>query len=364
MIAWFLLWNPVNIIDSEARWFLTLVGTLVVVAITSKILHWLHDRLHEKFARTGQYWKDATLCAILQPLLFYIWFLVIVRALDLISDRFLSESFSAQLFVGLRVMAVVVLGWFLVGFKCNITDRLLKMSHEGQVVMPPGKIHGISKLISACIGVLVGLLLMEVTGVNINTIIAFGGISGLAIAIASQEMISNFFGGLVVHINQPFNLGDFIQLPASSLEGHVEEIGWYMTTLRSLEKLPIYLPNSFFTKTSVVNLTRRTHRRIQETISVRQEDLKHVPAILLAIRTKLICLPGIDISQNVLVSIAAIGSYAIDLKIVALSTYIGESEFLRLRDEILMKAVRSIEGCGAQLAIPMEAFINVEPHSS
>lgn len=346
-----LLWNPINIIDSEASWLLSLIGLLILVSIASRIVLWAYDRLHETFVQTGQYWKDASLSALLHPLLFYMWFLLAVWAVDLISDRLLSESLSGPLIMLLRVVAVGTFGWFLIRLKRNVTEQLLHMRATGQVVMPPAKILGIAKLITALISILIVLLLMDVTGISVNTILAFGGISGLAIAIASQEVISNLFAGLVIHFKRPFVVGDYIQVPANSLEGSVEETGWYMTMLHNSDRLPVYVPNSLFSKTFVINATRRKQRRLLETINIRQEDIERVPAILGAWRSMFSRTVGIDRSQSILVSIGEIGAYAITLKMNVLSAYVDEREFLRLRDEVLMQAVQAVEENGAKLAL-------------
>jgi MscS family membrane protein len=204
---------------------------------------------------------------------------------------------------------------------------------------------------------------MEITEQNIKTIIAFGGISGLAIAFASQEIIANFFWGIMLHINQPFGVGDDIYLPDSGIEGYVEYIGWYQTRIRSQDKRPIYIPNTLISKVFVVNSSRMTHRRLNVTLSLRHEDLSRAPKIVDSIEQYLIQHPGFDCAEKVLVYISSVGPYSTDICIQGLSSYTNEKQFLKLRDAVIIKAVEFITVNGARLALPIHEVIEKKSQS-
>lgn len=355
-----LLWNVINLLDGEARWFLTFLFVLTIAAVISHVWRWLCTRLHKKFQNTDQFIKDAAIQAAFLPVTCYIWFLTIIQCLDLISDRFFSDSFTSGFKLIFGASAVLAIGWFLLKFKQNLTNVLIEKSRSKEIALDPGKVYGIAKLLSVIIVVLVVLLLMEVTGVSVNTLIAFGGISGLAIAFASQEIIANFFSGIMIHINQPFSLGEQINVPGSGIEGNVEEIGWYETCIRSKDKQPIYIPNSLFSKAFVVNGNRRTHRRIGEKISIRHEDLDKASAIMSEIRAYLKKSEHIDTSNKILVSISEVSACSIDISIACLSKYVDEEAFLGFRDVVLLHAAQVILKHGAQLAIPVEGILSLD----
>lgn len=355
-----LLWNVINLIDGEAGWFLTFLLTITLAASATHFWRWLCVRLQKKFTQNNEPIKNATIQASLLPVTCYIWFLTAIQSIDLVSDRFFSESFTSGLKFIVGVSAVGLISWFLLRVNHNIRVVLLERSKKREIALDPGKVYGLAKLVSVIILCLSAIFLMEVTGVSVNTLIAFGGISGLALAFASQEIIANFFGGIMIHVNQPFALGDLINLPNASLEGTVEEIGWYETCLRSRDKQPIYIPNALFSKAYVINSQRRTHRRINEKISIRHQDLDLSPAIIDEIRSFLQTHPSVDTSYNVLVYIDQVGSAAVELHITALSTSVDEPEFLRFRDALLIQAARIIKAHGAEFSVPFEAIVSLD----
>ena len=118
--------------------------------------------------------------------------------------------------------------------------------------------QALSKLFTAVIGSIILILLNDFTGISLTTLLAFGGVGGLALAFASQEIVSNFFGGFMIHMTRPFLIGELVSMPSLAIEGAVEEIGWYQTLIRPSSKTAVYIPNSLFTKALLINKTRIT----------------------------------------------------------------------------------------------------------
>src|SRR5262249_48181009 len=158
---------------------------------------------------------------------------------------------------------------------------------------------------------------------------------------------------IMLHINQPFGIGDDIFFPDSGIEGRVEYIGWYQTRVRSQDKRPIYIPNTLISKVFVINSSRMTHRRLNVTLSLRHEDLKRAPTIVAEIEAFLMQHPGFAPSEKVLVHIGSVGPYSTDICIQGLSGYTDEKQFLKLRDEVIIRAVELIHESGARLALPI-----------
>lgn len=342
-----------NLIDAEGGWLLKLVALLIGVAISTRVLKVLLERLHQQFQSKGQIWKEGFVRALYRPLTYYLWFVVFAYSVNLVTDNMLSDHYKDPLSFSFSVVAVFAIAWFLLSWKTDVLAMYMKKHKRGETEADIGKILGFSKIATAFIAVITVLLLMEVTGQKFQTIIAFGGISGLALAIASQEIIGNFFGGIMVYVTKPFAVGDLIDLPSSHLKGYIEDIGWYQTSLRGDNKKPIYIPNSLFSKTFVINASRRTHKRIYETISVRHEDLFRVPKIIQDLEKYLENLTGIDAKEKILINISAIGPYSVNISISALSIYVTELEFNKLRDSFFVKAGELIEQHGAKFATSM-----------
>lgn len=103
------------------------------------------------------------------------------------------------------------------------------------------------------------LTVAQVIGTDLTALLASVGIGGLALALAAQDTVSNFFGSLTVFIDRPFKVGDWVVV--GDVEGTVEEVGFRSTRIRTFYNSLITLPNSNLIKASVDNLGDRTYRR-------------------------------------------------------------------------------------------------------
>jgi len=96
-------------------------------------------------------------------------------------------------------------------------------------------------------------------GTDLTALLASLGIGGLALALAAQDTVGNFFGSLMVFLDRPFKVGDWII--TGDVEGTVEEVGFRSTRIRTFYNSLITLPNSNLVKASVDNLGDRQFRR-------------------------------------------------------------------------------------------------------
>lgn len=213
-----ILWTLVNLIDGEADWFLRLLGYLLVTSSVTYLLRFGAERLIRKELILGKKIKASITKAIYIPLCTYIWVVMLTESVDLISDRWLSSELHDEVKLTLSIGAVLFVSWTLLRFKNYAIAIVIEKKKELEGHVDLGRIFSFSKLITLVIVLLTALILMELTDVNVKTIIAFGGISGLAIAFASQEIIANFFWGMMIHINRTFSVGEEILLPDSNIE--------------------------------------------------------------------------------------------------------------------------------------------------
>ncbi len=110
--------------------------------------------------------------------------------------------------------------------------------------------------------VLVGLLLIfQNLGYSVTSVLTGLGIGGLAVALAAQETLSNFFASIMLLTDMPFKVGDWVKFEA--VDGNIESIGFRSTRLRTFEKSLIIVPNKIFMNTPIENFSRRDRRRIR-----------------------------------------------------------------------------------------------------
>ncbi len=243
--------------------FVIILFFLVVNFIQKRIL----NKLHASLLLTSNTWDDAVVEALKRPLTVLLWVLGITLAADVVQSETKASIF--ELVEPIRQIGVVVcLIWFSTRFATNLENNYIsKRSITSTTELT--SVHAIGKLIRLALIITGGLVVLQTLGISVSGILAFGGIGGIAIGFASKDLLANFFGGLMIYLDRPFEVGHWIRSPDKQIEGVVEEIGWRLTRIRTFEKRPLYVPNSVFTSIVVENPSRMSHRRIYETIGIR-----------------------------------------------------------------------------------------------
>lgn len=115
-----------------------------------------------------------------------------------------------------------------------------------------------------------GLLkLLTLFGVDPVTVIAGASIGGIAIALASQDTVKNFIGTIMIFIDKPFHIGDWIE--AGTVVGTVETVGFRSTTVRAADTTIFQIPNSQLSEMVVNNKGLRSFRRYTTNLGIRYD---------------------------------------------------------------------------------------------
>lgn len=183
-------------------------------------------------------------------------------------------------------------------------------------------------------------------------VLAFGGIGGIAVGFAAKDLLANFFGGLMVYLDRPFAVGDWVRSPDQEIEGTVEEIGWRLTRIRTFDKRPLYVPNSVFTQITVENPSRMSHRRIYETIGVRYDDLAKVAPIVEDIRAMLRSHPEIQQDQTMIVNFNQFNASCLDIMVYTFTRTTAWVHFHAVKQDVLLRIADIIAAHGAEIAVP------------
>jgi len=105
-----------------------------------------------------------------------------------------------------------------------------------------------------------------VAGTTLTSILATLGVGGLALALAAQDTVKNFFGSLVIFADKPFEVGDRIVIDGH--DGPVEEVGFRSTRIRTLEGHLVTIPNGELANKSIQNIGKRKYLRRTMNITI------------------------------------------------------------------------------------------------
>jgi MscS family membrane protein len=292
--------------------------------------------------------------AVIAPARVLLWILLLAFGADLLVREFRLQGFSYV--APLRNAAIIFcLSWFLLRWKRVF--HLVAMARpdpqiKGKLRMDPFTVEMISKLFTIMVIFMTILIVMSIFGLNIAPLITFGGIGAATLGIAGRDVIANFFGGFMIYLTRPFMIGDDIELPQKKLTGKVEEIGWYFTSIRDGHKKPLYIPNAVFSTEPLLNLSRMTHRRMEESIGVRYEDLDKIPKILEEIKNLMVRHPDVDNQQSKSIFLEKFGDVAIFIEVKVYITCTRYEEFMEVKQGLLSDIYRIIQNAGAEMPFP------------
>ncbi|MEK6874497.1 MAG: mechanosensitive ion channel family protein, partial [Nanoarchaeota archaeon] len=105
------------------------------------------------------------------------------------------------------------------------------------------------------IWIIAGSMVLHKIGIDITPLVATLGVGGLAVGLALQDTLANFFAGFYIIIERNIEPGDYIELEGTSVKGYVEQISWRTTRIRTLSNNSINVPNSRFAQSITTNYT-------------------------------------------------------------------------------------------------------------
>ncbi|GAB3477309.1 mechanosensitive ion channel family protein [Marinomonas epiphytica] len=340
--------------DTDMNWivrvFIVVLLTLFINFFVTRLL----SRIDKQLERTKTPWDNVLLEAAKKPLGIFTWLAGLSVAAE-ISESELDPSFSTIISLIREVGVIVLLTWFVL--RCiSGAEKALTSSSKVKNKVDYTTASAISKLLKAAIIITSVLVILQSLGYSVSGVLAFGGIGGIAVGFAAKDLLANFFGGLMIYLDRPFAIGDWVRSPDQNIEGTVEHIGWRQTRIRTFDKRPLYVPNSTFSLISVENPSRMSHRRIKETIGVRYDDISLLPTILAEVKDMIAQHPDLDTNQIYMVNFNQFGPSSLDFFIYTFTKTTDWRTYHNVKQDVLFKVIEIIESHGAQVAFPTQTI--------
>ncbi len=236
----------------------------------------LFGALERHAARTSTELDNILIRTLSRP--FMIWVMILGLHLALQTSRLPGGVLrhSGKVFLALWVVSFTV-----------ATVQLLSgvIRHYGSRMQGALPVTSLTENVAATAVVILGvLMLLRVVGLEITPLLATIGVGGLAVALALQDTLSNFFAGVYVSLARQVRVGDYIQLDSGE-EGFVTDITWRSTAIRMLANNMVFIPNSKLAQANVTNYSLPSpHMSVRIAISVSySNDPEQVEKVLLEI---------------------------------------------------------------------------------
>lgn len=312
-------------------------------------------RLCPKLEAKKKVWEVAILKAIHKPFFLLIWFIAFVLVIKIVVSYAPIES---HVFIPVehitKIGVVFICVWFFMQLVKEI-ENILVIHREGHRKLNKTSVRGIGQILRIVVfASALFIILQSVFGIGASGIVAFAGGGGITIGWAAKDMLSNFFGGLMIFLDRPFAIGDRITLSEKNIDGFVENIGWRCTRIRDFSKVPLYVPNSLFLTITVQNPSRMSHRRIKTDIGIRYEDEAKMPLIVKDVREMISSMESIDKKQTLLVHFTNFGESSLQFMVYCFTKSVDYTTFVVTQEQMYYNILKIIKSHGAEIAFPTQ----------
>lgn len=253
---------------------------------------------------------------------------------------------------GLNLLAAILIliaGFVIAGWLSrSIRRRLEAIKRFDKTLIPV-----LSQIARYAVLVFTLILVLAEFGVQTTSIIAVLGAAGLAIGLALQGTLQNVAAGMMLLFLRPFQTGDFIE--TSSGSGTVEEIGIFITTLRTPQGIYVAVPNSQIWSDAITNYSRYPNRRLDLDIGISYDDDidKARDLILKLVKED----ERVNDEPEPIVIVIGLGDSSVNLQLRA---WIKRTEYWDANFDLTRKVKYALDKAGITIPYPHRQIITVK----
>lgn len=230
-----------------------------------------------------------------------------------------------------------------------------KLAEKTESTLDDQLVPLIRKTLKALV-VIVGTLFVLKEGLEVDIVPFLTGLSigGLAFALAAQDTIKNFFGSIMIFIDKPFQVGDWIT--SGDVDGTVEEVGFRSTRVRTFRNSVMYIPNGKIADSTIDNHGLRQYRRFFTTLTVTYDTPPQLMEVFVEGLRKIVGSHPDTRKDGYHIYFNNLSSYSQDIMFYIFFEVPNWAEELRCRHEILVSIVKLAKNLGVRFAFPTQTL--------
>lgn len=232
-----------------------------------------------------------------------------------------------------------------------------------KITGPTNKIRGVlidlaTGLLKFLVICLAAIRIVQIFGFSALGIVSGMGIGGIAVALAAQQTISNFFGSLTILMDQPFTIGDYILV--NNIEGIVESVGLRSTRIRTFYDSCVFIPNGELATSVIDNMGHRTSRRFKTTLGLQYDTpVPLLRAFCSGVQTILENHPRVR-KDDIRVSVYDLNASSIDINLVCFLVVRDIQSEIKIREELIFDILLFARKLGVSFAFPTQTNYMIE----
>ena len=271
-----------------------------------------------------------------------LWFFVIE------SSELKKQGFE---FLGLISLGLfnIAIAWFFYSLTYSL-ERVLNRFENKINYLDPFILPLTMKAVRVIIFLFGSLLVIQSLGFNVISLMAGLGLGGLALALAAKDSASNFFGSLMIFLDQPFKVGDVVE--TGSVAGTVVQVGFRSTRIKTFYDSVVSIPNSVLATQNIDNLTRRKSRRVKSFLGLTYDTKpEKIQEFVAQVKDFLKNHHKVD-SNNIQFSFYEYADSSLNLMLYFFIQTDDYSEELKIREEIFLNIYKIAEKLSVEFAFP------------
>ncbi len=212
----------------------------------------------------------------------------------------------------------------------------------------------VSKLLKIIVIIIGFFIVLSIVGVNVTALLAGLSIGGLALALAAQDTIKNLFGSLMIFLDRPFQIGDWVQ--ANGVDGTVEEVGFRSTRVRTFANSLVTVPNGEIANMTVDNMGLRIYRRYKASISLTYDTPPDLIEMYVEGLKQIVVNHPATRKDYYEIHMNEMGAASLNILFYIFFDVPTWSEELKARHEIILETMRLAEKLNVRFAFPTQTL--------
>lgn len=336
--------------NTVEQWFYSLLFVLGGI-LFSKAIYWVIKEVVKKLtAKTKTSLDDALIEALEKPVVYGI----VLAGMWMGFNRLtFPEGFANFMHRALMFALIFNITWLIVrAVDALIGEILIPLAEKSENTFDDQIIpilRTAAKGLLWIIGIIVGL---DNAGFDIMALIAGLGIGGLALALAAQDTVKNVFGGVMIFIDKPFKLGDWVVIGGDN--GVVDEVGIRSTRIRTLDGRLVTIPNSKFAESSVQNNSAEPDRKVALNLGLVYGTAPDKMELALKILDEIVLNNKEYLTDEKLISFNAFNEFSLGLLFIYHIK--KESDILKTMSKINLEILKRFNENGLEFAYPTQTI--------
>ena len=256
----FELWQFIGIL-------LMIVISILIVIIVKKFSYWILQAIQEKITNEDSNKEDKL---VLKKLAHPISLVIGVKFVDVIFPALqFSLNINTWVFLLLNIAEAVFWVYMFLKLVKVIMHVYIEYTSKTESKLDDQLVPILNNFLTGIVFVYGFFKILTLFGVDATTLLAGATIGGLAFALASQDTVKNLIGTIMIFLDKPFHIGDWIV--TSELEGTVEKVGFRSTRVRAADTSIFQIPNSKLSEIVINNRGLLLFRRYNTNLGLRYD---------------------------------------------------------------------------------------------